>query len=97
MKYDPKSFETKWKEKWLKDEIYKTNFEDTKSPKFYSLYSYPYPSGAGLHVGHAEGMFANDIVARYWRMKGKNVAMPMGWDLLDTNLLAPFSYTLNLY
>ncbi|MFS8131144.1 MAG: leucine--tRNA ligase [Candidatus Dojkabacteria bacterium] len=80
MKYNPKSFENKWKEKWLKDNLYKANFEDTKSEKFYSLYSYPYPSGEGLHVGHAEGMVANDIVARYWRMKGRNVMYPMGWD-----------------
>ncbi|MEP7103213.1 MAG: leucine--tRNA ligase [Candidatus Dojkabacteria bacterium] len=80
MKYDPKTFENKWKEKWLNDKLYKANFEDTKSDKFYSLYSYPYPSGAGLHVGHSEGMVANDIMARYWRMKGRNVIYPMGWD-----------------
>ncbi|MCA9386155.1 leucine--tRNA ligase, partial [Candidatus Dojkabacteria bacterium] len=47
---------------------------------FYSLYSFPYPSGAGLHVGHAEGMVANDIAARFYRMQGRKVMLPMGWD-----------------
>lgn len=79
MKYEPKNFETKWKDKWVSDKLYKIS-DKTDIEKFYSLYSYPYPSGAGLHVGHAEGMVANDITARYWRMKGKNSLLPMGWD-----------------
>jgi leucyl-tRNA synthetase len=77
--YQPKNFEKKWIDKWLNDKLYKSPTDKTKD-KFYSLYSYPYPSGAGLHVGHAEGMVANDIVARYYRMKGRNVILPMGWD-----------------
>ena len=76
----PKSFEEKWKNKWLKEAIYKTKDIKKGDSKFYSLYSYPYPSGAGLHVGHVEGMVANDIQARFNRMKGKKVIMPMGWD-----------------
>lgn len=78
-KFLPSEFEEKWIDKWTKDRIYKMS-EETSKQKFYSLYSFPYPSGAGLHVGHAEGMVANDIAARYWRMKGRNVVLPMGWD-----------------
>ncbi len=77
--FDPKTFEAKWRKMWEEKDIYKTPDDITKE-KFYSLYSYPYPSGAGLHVGHVEGMVANDIAARFNRMKGKNVLMPMGWD-----------------
>jgi len=80
--FNPLNYESKWEKKWLEDKIYKTpDFKTSgKKEKFYSLYSFPYPSGAGLHVGHVEGMVANDIVARYWRMKGRNVTLPMGWD-----------------
>jgi leucyl-tRNA synthetase len=78
-KFDPKSFEEKWKQMW-KDKGTHATPQETSGEKFYSLYSYPYPSGSGLHVGHVEGMVANDITARYWRMKGRNVMMPMGWD-----------------
>jgi leucyl-tRNA synthetase len=77
--FNPKEFEGKWREKWLNDKLYKTPSDKSKN-KFYSLYSFPYPSGAGLHVGHVEGMVANDITARYYRMKGYNVTLPMGWD-----------------
>jgi leucyl-tRNA synthetase/predicted alpha/beta hydrolase family esterase len=79
-KLDPSSFESKWIQKWLKDRTYKTPDLKDGDSKFYSLYSFPYPSGAGLHVGHVEGMVANDVPARYSRMKGKSVLMPMGWD-----------------
>jgi len=79
-KFNPKDFEKKWREKWQKEEIYKTPENINEKNKFYSLYSYPYPSGAGLHVGHVEGMVANDIPARFERMRGKSVLMPMGWD-----------------
>jgi leucyl-tRNA synthetase len=79
-KFEPKKFEEKWREMWKKEGTYKTKeIKDSKS-KFYSLYSFPYPSGAGLHVGHVEGMVANDIPARFHRMQGKAVMMPMGWD-----------------
>lgn len=78
--YKPANFESKVSASWLKSNIYKTPKVEEKKEKFYSLYSYPYPSGAGLHVGHVEGMVANDISARHNRMLGKNVLMPMGWD-----------------
>ncbi len=78
-RYTPKDIENKWIEKWSNDHLYKTKKTEDKD-KFYSLYSFPYPSGDGLHVGHAEGMVANDIAARFNRMKGKNVLIPMGWD-----------------
>lgn len=78
--FKPKDFEEKITQKWLQENIYKTPEIDETKEKYYSLYSFPYPSGSGLHVGHAEGMVANDIVARYWRMKDRNVIFPMGWD-----------------
>lgn len=78
--YDHMKLERKWREKWVTEKLYKTPQLDSGEAKFYSLYSFPYPSGAGLHVGHAEGMFGNDIIARYYRMKGVNVTLPMGWD-----------------
>ncbi len=79
-KYNPENFESKWQKIWLKDKLYKTPAIKPGEKKFYSLYSFPYPSGAGLHVGHVEGMVANDIAARYYRMKGYAVTLPMGWD-----------------
>ena len=79
-KYNPSDFENDITKGWVASHIYKTPKVDKSKDKFYSLYSYPYPSGAGLHVGHVEGMVANDISARYNRMLGKNVLMPMGWD-----------------
>ncbi len=78
--FNPSDYESKWKEKWIKDKLYATPELNKDKEKFYSLYSFPYPSGAGLHVGHVEGMVANDIAARYYRMKGRNVTLPMGWD-----------------
>lgn len=78
--YDHIKLETKWREKWFSEKLYKTPQLSEGEKKFYSLYSFPYPSGAGLHVGHAEGMFANDIIARYCRMNGIKVTLPMGWD-----------------
>lgn len=77
-KYNPKEIENKLIKDWSEKNIYKTGNQNKE--KFYSLYSFPYPSGAGLHVGHVVGMVANDIFARYWRMKGRDVLFPMGWD-----------------
>ncbi|OGH95100.1 MAG: hypothetical protein A2538_04140 [Candidatus Magasanikbacteria bacterium RIFOXYD2_FULL_41_14] len=78
-KYDHKKIESKWKKSWEKNKIYKTN-ESSDKPKYYVLDMFPYPSGAGLHVGHPKGYIATDIVARQKMMQGYNVLHPMGWD-----------------
>ncbi len=79
-RYIPKEFEHKWVKIWDEEKIYKKPTIKKGDDKFYSLYSFPYPSGAGLHVGHVEGMVANDIAARFARMNGKATVLPMGWD-----------------
>jgi len=79
MKYDYRAVERKWKEKWVADGLYKVS-NDSELPKFYVLDMFPYPSGAGLHVGHPLGYIASDIFSRYKRLNGFNVLHPMGFD-----------------
>jgi leucyl-tRNA synthetase len=79
MQYDPKDIEQKWREKWRTDKTYRV-LNDASKPKYYVLDMFPYPSGAGLHVGHPLGYIASDIVARFKRHQGFNVLHPMGYD-----------------
>jgi len=78
-KYDFKSIEAKWQKAWDDKQAFAATTDYTK-PKFYALVEFPYPSGAGLHVGHPRSYTALDIVARKRRMQGYNVLYPMGWD-----------------
>jgi leucyl-tRNA synthetase len=77
--YPFREIESKWQQYWEDKDVYKIE-EDYSKPKYYVLDMFPYPSGAGLHIGHPEGYTATDIIARYKRMKGFNVLHPMGFD-----------------
>lgn len=79
MSFNHEQIEKKWQQYWLNNKTFATGMKDG-APKFYALDMFPYPSGAGLHVGHPEGYTATDIVSRMKRMQGYNVLHPMGWD-----------------
>ncbi|UXH43789.1 leucine--tRNA ligase [Rossellomorea vietnamensis] len=79
MSFNHKSVETKWQQYWEENKTFKVTEDEGKS-NFYALDMFPYPSGAGLHVGHPEGFTATDILSRMKRMQGYNVLHPMGWD-----------------
>ncbi|RME75961.1 MAG: leucine--tRNA ligase [Planctomycetota bacterium] len=83
MRYDPAAIEPKWQRIWEERKAFRTPDDPEQlasRPKFYVLDMFPYPSGAGLHVGHPEGYTATDVIARLKRMQGYNVLHPMGWD-----------------
>ncbi|HDG4742986.1 TPA: leucine--tRNA ligase [Staphylococcus aureus] len=79
LNYNHNQIEKKWQDYWDENKTFKTN-DNLGQKEFYALDMFPYPSGAGLHVGHPEGYTATDIISRYKRMQGYNVLHPMGWD-----------------
>jgi leucyl-tRNA synthetase len=78
--YHPQRIEPKWQAEWERNKAFRATDLDSSRPKLYILDMFPYPSGAGLHVGHPEGYTATDMLCRYKRMRGYNVLHPMGWD-----------------
>lgn len=78
--YNHIEIEKKWQDYWEKEKVFVSRRRSPDHPKKYVLDMFPYPSGAGLHVGHPEGYTATDILARYWRMLDYDVLHPMGWD-----------------
>lgn len=78
-RYNPQEIEKKWQKRWLEEKVFKVS-DDSPKPKYYQLETFPYPSGAGLHVGHPKGYIAEDIHARFMRMNGREVLYTMGWD-----------------
>ncbi len=79
MKYDFKTIEPKWQKKWEDEGVFRAE-DDSKKPKFYALVEFPYPSGAGMHVGHIKAYSGLDVVSHKRRMQGYNVLFPMGFD-----------------
>lgn len=79
MKYDFTAIENKWQKRWEEEKLYGAQTGSDKK-KFYALIEFPYPSGAGLHVGHARPYTAMDVIARKHRMEGENVLFPIGYD-----------------
>ena len=79
MEYNFREIEKKWHDYWIAEKVYKVE-KDTNKPKYYVLDMFPYPSGAGLHVGHPLGYIASDIYSRFKRLQGFNVLHQMGYD-----------------
>ena len=77
--YHPSEIEPRWQNYWSREETFRARIDPARE-KFYVLDMFPYPSGAGLHIGHPEGYTASDILARYHWARGHNVLHPMGWD-----------------
>ena len=100
MEYNFREIEKKWQKRWVENKTYQVTEDETKK-KFYVLNMFPYPSGAGLHVGHPLGYIASDIYARYKRLQGFNVLNPMGYDayrtICHTNGTAPCNYDRQQY
>jgi leucyl-tRNA synthetase len=78
-RYDPASIEPRWQRKWEELELYRTDLNDTSKPRFYLLTMYPYPSG-DIHIGHWYIKTPTDAIARFHRMHGENVFLPIGFD-----------------
>ena len=86
MEYNFREIEKKWQQRWAENHTYQVT-EDESKKKFYVLNMFPYPSGAGLHVGNPLGYIASDNYARYERLPGFNVVSPVGWDMTHMDFL----------